>query len=523
MKSIFLKLCVLVMSIVMTAFVGIFPANAVVIANDALPQSIDNSTSEYFPEIGSQGSLGSCVYWAETYYQFTYTMNKAMGVVTTPENTFSPSWTFNFGNGGKNGGGWEIDDFTLMQEIGNVPLSLVPYTVDDYLSWHPEEDLWRTALNYRIDSYEIFKDVGNTMDTQITSVDDADLLKIKTCLANGEVLTFTSSLDAVTVIRLKDHAQVPENSKYVNEYVVKDRIGGGEAHRMTIVGYNDKIWSDLNGNDKVDDGEMGAFKVANSWGTDHHNKGFYWFAYDSLNRYTSVSGGSSENRYSAVWDVARITVRPYGHNSELYLRYTLNSCDRSQTKIYVTATKGDEVYTYEAGPKRKFGMNNSKFSYDGTTETNDGTMLYALDNIVPDITADTVSDYKWSITFEDTKQDSKAFTVKNCEIVDEKNNRVIKPQNTFPIALDGAKKTVDYPDIECAQGIIGDADSDGVVNIFDATQIQLYLARYIDSMQMSMDLADCDKDDNINIYDVTYIQKYLAKIDDPLSYVGQKH
>ncbi len=106
-------------------------------------------------------------------------------------------------------------------------------------------------------------------------------------------------------------------------------------------------------------GSLGAFKVANSWGTERHNKGFYWFSYDSLNRYTSVSGGSSTNRYSAVWDVAKIEVRPYGEGSDLYIRYTLNTCDRGQGKMYITATKGDEVYTYEAGPKRKFGMNSS--------------------------------------------------------------------------------------------------------------------------------------------------------------------
>ncbi len=397
----------------------------------SLPQFVDNSDSPYFPAIESQGGLGACVYWAQTYYQFTYTMNKAMGVATTPQNTFSPSWTFNMGNGGKNGGGWEKDGFTLMQEIGNVPLSLVPYTEDDYLSWHPQENLWREALNYRVKSYEIFSDVGDVIQTQITSVDDPDLTKIKTCLANGEVLTFTTILDAVTVIRLKEHAQVPENSKYVNEYVVKDRIGGGQSHRMTIVGYNDNIWSDLNDNGKVDSGEMGAFKVANSWGTSFHNKGFYWFSYDSLNRYTSVSGGSSDNRYSAMWDVSRMEVRPYGEGSQLYIRYTLNTCDRGQGKIYVTATKGDEVYTYEAGPKRIFGMSGSKFSYDGTTNSNDGTMVYALDNVVPDITPDTLHEYKWSIKFEDTTADGKVFTVKNCEIVDEKYDRVIKPQNVF--------------------------------------------------------------------------------------------
>lgn len=491
-------------------------------AQSDLPDFVDNSDSPYFPEIRSQGNLGSCVYFAETYYQFTYTMNKAMGVITTPENTFSPSWTFNFGNGGKNGGGWEVDGFTLMKEMGNVPLSTVPYTEDDYLSWHPQEDIWREALNYRVKDYTIFSDIGTNEDNKVTSPDDTDLTNIKTLLANGEVLTFTSIINSLTVLRLKSHSDVPANDPYVNEYVVKDRIGGGEAHRMTIVGYNDNIWTDINDNNKVDSGEMGAFKVANSWGTDFHNKGFYWFAYDSINRASSVSGVDNTNRYSAVEDVALLTVRPYGENSHLYLRYTLNTCDRGQSKIYVTAEKDGETFTYEAGPKRKFGMDGSKFSYDGTTNSNDGTMIYALDNIVPDISSENIHQYKWSIKFEDTKADGKVFTVKNLEIVDEKTGRISKPENAFPFALDGSSKTIEYPTFPEYIGIYGDSNNDGYVTISDATLIQKHLVKIVDVSKIDLALADCNKDGYVNISDSTCIQKFLAKLNHS-SAVGEKY
>lgn len=511
---------ILIVAVMLLSMVLLAPS--VSAQSTELPEFVDNSKSPYFPEIGNQGGLGACVYWAETYYQFTYTMNKEMGVVTTPENTFSPSWTFNMGNGGKNGGGWEVDDFTLMQEIGNVPLSMVPYSEDEYLSWHPQEDLWREALNYRIKSYEIFDDVGTDISNKITSVDDPDLIKIKTCLANEEVLTFTTVLEALEIIRIKEHSKVPENSKYVNEYVVKSRIGGGVSHRMTIVGYNDNIWSDLNDNGSIDAGEMGAFKVANSWGTDRHNKGFYWFSYDSLNRYTSVPDLKEDNRYSAVKDVARIEVNPYGENSQLYLRYTLNTCDRSQGKIYVTATNGDKTYTYEAGPKRKFGMSGSKYSYDGTTSYSDGTMVYALDNIVKGITPDTLHEYEWSIKFEDTKADGKVFTVKNCEIVDEKYNRVIKPDNAFSFKLDGSSKTVVYPKIEKISGIVGDSDRDEKVIVIDATNIQRCVAKITDESTLATQLCDCDGDSKITVSDATIIQRYVAGYDVSNSDIGKR-
>ena len=49
-----------------------------------LPSSVDNSQSIYFPEIGNQGQIGSCVAFAQAYYQFTYEMNRLQGIATTP-------------------------------------------------------------------------------------------------------------------------------------------------------------------------------------------------------------------------------------------------------------------------------------------------------------------------------------------------------------------------------------------------------------------------------------------------------
>ncbi len=58
---------------------------------------------------------------------------------------------------------------------------------------------------------------------------------------------------------------------------------------------------------------------------------------------------------------------------------------------------------------------------------------------------------------------------------------------------------------------IGDVDEDGIVNIFDATEIQLYLAKYQELSATQMIAADADKDGVVNIFDVTRIQLYLAK------------
>lgn len=490
--------------------------------SSSLPESVDNSTSEYFPEIDTQGSLGSCVAWGQTYYQFTYEMNKSMGVKTTPENTFSPKWTFNFANNGKEDGSWDFDVYTIMKEIGNVPLSIVPYDYE-YLSWTPIEDVWKTAMKYRISGYQYFMDPG-TDSTQITSPDDTDLAAIKTAINNGEMLAFTSVINSLNYDKLKTNPSAPENDKYANEYVVISRTSGGAGHRMVIVGYNDNIWTDINGNDIVDSGEMGALKIANSWGEDYCNDGFAWVSYDALNKTSCVPNApSNTNRSVAMDDVTRIDILPYNSDASIYLRYTLNTSDRYQGKMYITAEKDGKEYTYEAGPKRLLGMYNSNYSYDGTTQSNDGTMVYALSNVVPELTSENLHEYNWSIKFEDIDADGKAFTVKNVEIVDESTGRVCKPENVFPFTLDGSSKTVDYPEIpvfEPKTYYRGDANGDEVINIKDVTLIQKYIAKIVSDDEILTFTSDTNKDNAISIKDATTIQMYIANYNKE-SFVGE--
>lgn len=484
----------------------------------ALPDSVDNSKSPFFPAIGHQGDLGSCVSWGQTYYQFTYEMNKSMGVITTPENTFSPKWTFNFANGGDETGSWDDDTYNLLKELGCVTLKTLPVD-DDFLTWTPVEDVWKTALKYRLKSFQIFENIGRT-NSQITSVDDSDLELYKTAIANGEVLAVNSYIFSHQTSKLKTNPAVPENDKYAGEEVITHKTGFLGAHRMAIVGYNDNIWTDLNNNDKVENGEMGAFKIANSWGTEYGNDGFMWVAYDSLNEISCVSGAPKNDlRYRLFDDVTRIDVLPYNSDSSIYLKYTLNSCDRSQTKMYVTAEKSDDtIYTYEAGPKRKHTMYNSTYSYDGTTEAHDGTMVYALSNVVPGITSDTLDNYKWSVKFEDTKADGKVFTVKNAEIVDENKNRIFKPSDTYSFVLDGNSKTVEFPEVKTT--LIGDANNDGNIKINDATMVQMYIARWVNEADIDLKASDSNQDNKITIVDSTHIQLYIAKLDGSAN-VGQ--
>ncbi len=417
---------------------------------DGLPDVVDNSQSKYFPPILSQGDQGSCVAWSQAYYQFTYEMNKALDRESTAENCFSPSFVYNMSNYGKDTGCFPNNTYYNMKKIGVAPWSTVPYNKEDHLDWFAEESIWQEAAQYRIADFKVLPNFRTGSGKHVTYPDDPDLTQIKTLLSEGHLLSFGAYIRRWKTSTIKANSACPANDAYLGEKAVtatSPDIGNGYGHRMTLVGYNDNIWIDVNGNNSVDSGEMGAFKVANSYGTWWENDGFIWLAYDNINLSTSIPGGLPYRTMSGLVDVTSISVLPYNSDADIYIRYTLNTNDRHNLTVTVTAEKDGKTFEVVAGPHHESPYLDNHYSFDGTTNANDGTMIFMLSNVVPDITSETLSDYKWSVKFDDAKADSKALTVKNAEIVDLSTNRAVKASGTFGFKLDGSSRTLTFPEI----------------------------------------------------------------------------
>ena len=60
------------------------------------------------------------------------------------------------------------------------------------------------------------------------------------------------------------------------------------------------------------------------------------------------------------------------------------------------------------------------------------------------------------------------------------------------------------------EGLLGDVNNDGVVNIQDATTLQRYFAEYTNIGTVNLAVADVNRDGKINIRDVTQIQRFVA-------------
>ncbi len=273
-----------------------------------LPAAVDNSTGEngkYFPAVGNQGSIGSCLAWADKYYNKTYMFNKYFDREVDDSNTFSPKW--GHANTGWLHGSLTLDrcpntDFT--SKYGMLGNDFYADCEADYM----EAELGATDAY----GYILSGDTRENKPVEVDGVDSEDIAVVKQSLADGNILQLGTSAYWFNYSKI-DGSLTSENSKYANQSIVvacanKSTSNKG-GHAMNIVGYDDGIGVDLNKNGVLEAGEMGAFKVVNSWGASWGNSGFVWMAYDSFNavsKYSDIGTGEGEKRISIADYVCEI-------------------------------------------------------------------------------------------------------------------------------------------------------------------------------------------------------------------------
>ncbi len=254
------------------------------------------------------------------HYQFTYEANKLNGIPTTEDNAYSPAWIFNLWNGGEDGGSVNTVAYDLLKTHGAVHMSDAPYRstngstyiyADNFdYSWCTDTTAMIDALHTRLTGHDVVTipssgtPIRNNSSEALNEVKellygtdgtDGKVLNIRVRFGNNWLYTNRKVYDSATGTSANYHN--PETG--VSEEVAYCAIAGGGGHAMTVVGYDDNVWCDINNNNVIDEAELGAFKVANSWGEDYGNDGYIWVAYDALNRVSAVPNiESSDNRIS---------------------------------------------------------------------------------------------------------------------------------------------------------------------------------------------------------------------------------
>ncbi|HEY3419099.1 MAG TPA: carboxypeptidase regulatory-like domain-containing protein [Methanomassiliicoccales archaeon] len=220
--------------------------------------SYDLSQSVYFPPVGNQDPLGTCAAWSETYYSYGFIEAKDNGWTDTytgnPAHLFSPIWTYNLQNNGVDGGSVMGDNTKVIADIGastqdNAPLGT------DFTTWSSEA-AWREAPLHKAQG---FVDILYTPSTELAT--------IKALLTSGEPIDFALLADGFSST-IADYHGNQNNIISSSEYSATTH-----NHAQTIVGYDDTI---------NDNGDVGALKVVNSWGTSFGINGYYYVTYKAF-------------------------------------------------------------------------------------------------------------------------------------------------------------------------------------------------------------------------------------------------
>ncbi|XXF77290.1 Calx-beta domain-containing protein [Myxococcaceae bacterium GXIMD 01537] len=412
------------------------PSAAQRFSGGALPARVDNSQLDFFPPIRSQGSIGSCVGWATTYYQFTHNtaLQNGWDAKHSADNSriFSPKWTYNFVNYGVDAGAYFGDAFNVLSRHGAAPWATIPYD-SNYTAWPMNPTVWRNAINLRANPVQY-----------ITSVNlPENLQRVKELLANGYVLTFGTYINSWQTTSIKNDPATPEDDALAGKTVAYRLNGTNGSHAMTIVGFDDTLWTDINGNGVVDDGEKGALRIANSWGTGWGEAGFRWLAYDAIKPTSGVSGVSNTGRVAAFHSnlVYHFTVKA-AYTPRVLAELTVNHLRRNQ--LFVSLGTSDVGATTPALNWYPEVLLNSggPLAFNGSSTTAvDGTFVLDFSDIAP--TA--LEGKRYHLRIQDSAAGDAAL-LKAFRIIDLTNGGASVASAGVPLTVDGSTSfaTIDY-------------------------------------------------------------------------------
>lgn len=359
-----------------TAQISSSNAHQMLVENCPLPSAVDNSKLPSFPPIGNQGSLGSCVAWGSTYYQASHEIGLLHGWnnKTSSAHVLSPKWTYNLINQGKNVGSSPVVAYELLSMNGAPTILDFPYD-NNYTAWDLNTDHWVSALSNRMAPATLIPGLGGAEEQNLTA--------IKQALVNGHVLTFASFIDSWVYTRIKFDPGSP-NSSHVGEYAAYWMNGYNGGHFMTIVGYDDNIWIDINQNGSVDPGEKGAFLIANSWGTDWGNHGFIWISYDAFLAHSRVSGGPGQNRVPAGMFfnscLISATAKEPNYTPRLIAEFSISQAYRNQINIQAGVSALNQALPTSYITIPAFANKGGDFEFDGAPASNVAeTATFAID------------------------------------------------------------------------------------------------------------------------------------------------
>jgi len=473
-------------------------------SSGSLPSSCDLSEEPYFPCIRHQvGS--SCSAWATTYYQFGFQVaqNNAWIAKNDPTKQMSPKFVYNLCNNGTDLGISLEEAYEVLSKQGSVPYSQFPSSSVNPLEhkeWFTDTEVMRQSLKYRVSEYTLARFSPPTEDTPINEGPESSCLNtMKSYLMSGHVLVISTYFYSWDY----DHLPMQTDTELTNQLVCTKSVGYSGYHAMAVVGYNDDIWYDYNQDGIKQDNEMGAFKLANSHGTEYGNDGFIWVMYDALNTVSNFLSQNVPGRSRVFVNYRFNYIYVDNYPLDITVEVSLRQNNRSQIDVDL-GISNTVSNTYTQSKDTILDYSGGTYSFNGDNQISEATFVFDYYSLVSLPTS--YKNYYVSITDDIGNSDTYLESIK---FVDSAQHTVVNDIINQSISSENVLKKYKI-------GLLGDVNNDGYVDGTDLNLVNYYIVHATNFNNDQLKTADVDGDGDINAIDLTFLNRKIYGIIDHL-------
>lgn len=326
------------------------------------PAYVNNAELKFFPPVFNQDG-GSCGSASRICYMFTYELNAYRNLNGKLPKNYYPShfvWLHTNGNSGKDQFVTSIGVPSAATYGGQTYSSLFGYQdcADNDFGWMQGYDKWFEAMHNRMLKPANFP-------VSVGTEEGREAVKNWLWNHSGDTSFQAGGICGIGVASTGGNynASIPNTTANKNAGVVGKKYvkawGTQVDHALTIVGYDDRIEFDLDGNGvagEADKDEVGAWIIVNSWGTWWGNNGFIYCPYAFAGASFRSDGTFAQNWWAPEIYKVRKDYRPL-RTIKLEMDYSR----RSEIKL----SAGISADINATAPERTVEFEHFRYAGDG--------------------------------------------------------------------------------------------------------------------------------------------------------------